>query len=149
MNPSYTEKLYLMPGMNTYFFEPILKKKYDRNYFDLLNSDNIYLCPQTLYKLHPDMDTIFLEILELDPSAKLVLIEGAEMKWTETFSERLSGAMERRNKQHLDRVVVVKRLNTDEFLSLCRIANVILDPFPVSPQIFWKHQLFSSPLSSI
>ena len=54
---------YYTPNVNN-----ILKK-------EELSKNNIYSCPQTLFKIHPDFDLILGKILEEDKKAKLYFIK--------------------------------------------------------------------------
>jgi predicted O-linked N-acetylglucosamine transferase (SPINDLY family) len=57
----------------------------------------------------------------------VVFTAGRRSKWTETFRQRME-----RSFAALDdkRVVLIPRVNANEFLSLLRMADVILHPFP-------------------
>ena len=85
---------------------------------------HIYLCPQTLFKFHPDFDPLLGAILDGDPAATLVLIEGKHKEWRELLMARLRGGIGKA----AGRIRFVPRQGFDDFLSLLRCADVILDP---------------------
>ena len=124
----YSETLYMMDGLTTYFMPPLPPREgADLTYFGLPLDKNIYLCPQTLYKLHPDFDKLIVEILRRDTDAVIVFPVAIKVEWTEALMDRmLKGVGEFRK-----RVLFVRRMDFDEFVALAKLANVVLDPFPV------------------
>jgi predicted O-linked N-acetylglucosamine transferase (SPINDLY family) len=83
----------------------------------------LYLCPQTLFKVHPQMDALFAAIVERDPGATIVLIDGGH--------RALRPALERRLRAHsarmADRVRFVPAMPFSSYLGLVASADVILD----------------------
>ena len=51
--------------------KPIVKKLSENE----LQRKNIYSCPQTLFKIHPDFDQIIFDIIEMDKKAIVYLIK--------------------------------------------------------------------------
>jgi CRISPR-associated protein Csy1 len=83
------------------------------------------LCAQSLFKIHPDMDAMFHEILERVPSAVLYFIDlpHGMRPVTERFRSRLVGAgidVERR-------IRFLPRMPLAHFLGWLRHADVVLD----------------------
>ena len=56
----YSEKLILCDYLPMYLSKPNIKKISN----DEIKSNNIYSCPQTLFKLHPDFDEVIFKILK-------------------------------------------------------------------------------------
>ena len=50
--------------------------------FGLDAQDNLYICPQALFKFHPDFDEVLAGILRADENGRLILIEGKFKHWT-------------------------------------------------------------------
>ena len=73
----YTEKLILQKGMCTSYVNPTSKYnfKLDRNYYGLSEYEKIVLCPQSLFKIHPDFDIYLFEILHKNPDVSIVLLD--------------------------------------------------------------------------
>ena len=46
-----------------YYYTPTVKNKLKK---DELSKNNIYSCPQTLFKIHPDFDDVLGSILKED-----------------------------------------------------------------------------------
>lgn len=58
-----------------------------------LSCEALYLVPQTLYKLHPDFDTLVAGVLKADVSGCVVFIRAFETATTEGLVGRMSGAL--------------------------------------------------------
>ncbi|GMI31318.1 hypothetical protein TrCOL_g8472 [Triparma columacea] len=130
----YAETLYLMDGMTTYFTTPLKAREgMTRESFGLPPDKNIYLCPQTLYKLHPDFDILIVAILRKDPNAAVVFPVAQKTEWTEELMKRMVTNLRssEEGQDLVNRILFVRRTDFDEFIALASLANVILDPFPV------------------
>ncbi|GMI07997.1 hypothetical protein TrVE_jg13318 [Triparma verrucosa] len=127
----YSETIYMMDGLTTHFMPPMAPRpNVDLAYFGLPtdHSNNIYLCPQTLYKLHPDFDALIVNILKMDPNGIVVFPVAVKVEWTESLMDRMLGG---EAGEFRDRIIFVRRLDFNEFIALAKLANVVLDPFPV------------------
>jgi len=73
----YSERLVTLADLGTlaYYHRPAMPTGANRGHFGLVDEEHVYLCPQALFKLHPDMDDVLLEIVERDDKARIVLIE--------------------------------------------------------------------------
>ncbi len=90
-----------------------------------MNEDaNIYLCPQSLFKIHPDFDELMKGILECDPQANIVLVEGKNPAWQGLLEKRFQTNVGR----CADRIVFVPRMDPKDFMYILGTADVILDP---------------------
>src|SRR5262249_36843907 len=85
---------------------------------------HIYLCPQSLFKFHPDFDPILKEILARDPKGRLLLVEGIEPAWTDTLQNRFRRSFP----ESAERVQFLPRSGRGDFLGLMSICDVMLDP---------------------
>ncbi|MCH8828107.1 MAG: tetratricopeptide repeat protein [Planctomycetes bacterium] len=101
-----------------------LRKTADRSHFDLPQQGSLYLCPQSLFKFHPDFDELLAEILQTDPRGHLVLIEGLHANWTNQLSQRFQHTIGADCK----RIQFLPRQNRDDFLRLMSVCDVMLDP---------------------
>ncbi len=121
----YTENLVRLSGLPTYYYRPAAPaQSRDRASYGIPEGCHLYLCPQSLFKFHPEFDVLLKEILRRDPQGRLVLVEGIEPAWTQKLRERF--------RQNLgvaaDRVQFLPRQVRDEFLNLMRLCDVMLDP---------------------
>ncbi|CAN5245685.1 hypothetical protein BH11PLA2_BH11PLA2_22150 [soil metagenome] len=120
----YTERLVRLRGLQTYYPRPVRQREYTRTEFNLPNDCTLYGCPQTLFKLHPDMDVVFKTILESDPAGRLVLIEGRNKYWKERLLQRWQRTMPR----VLSKIIWLPALDKARYLGLCSLIDVMLDP---------------------
>ena len=117
----YTEQLILMDHLPMYYFKPKIKKINDEE----LVSKNIYSCPQTLFKFHPDFDEVIYKILKNDKNAKIFLIKGKEISFTKKTFERLK----KKVGIDMDKITFLDPMTTEEYINHCGRASVLLDPF--------------------
>lgn len=120
----YTERLIQSEHLNTYYRRATADPRYNRSYFGMPEGRTLYVCPQTLFKFHPDFDQIIREILARDPQGDLILIEGNHAGHTELLRERF----ERTMPEVVGRVRFLRRLSQAEYLGLLAITDVMLDP---------------------
>lgn len=122
----FSEQLFLLHdlGAPTYYYKPRLPETLKgREAFGLPIDAHIYLCPQTLFKLHPDFDRIMSGILHADPSGQIVLIEGHVPGWTGLLRKRFERVMP----DVANRIVFIPQQKGGDFLNLFVVADVILD----------------------
>jgi len=136
----YTENLVRLESLPTYYYRPQLKpgvheprsavgvtgaeRQTACREFGLSHAAHLYLCPQSLFKCHPDFDLPLAAILKRDPQARIVLVEAPHRNWTQLLSQRLKQSL----KEHFSRVSFVPRVDRQAFLRLLTTADVILDP---------------------
>jgi predicted O-linked N-acetylglucosamine transferase (SPINDLY family) len=77
-----------------------------------------------LQKFHPDFDEILAGVLRRDPRGLLILIHGLNRRWDELLLLRFSRTMP----DLADRVRFLDRMSYENFLSLTRLCDVMLDP---------------------
>ncbi|MGK0172953.1 MAG: protein O-GlcNAc transferase [Gammaproteobacteria bacterium] len=120
----YCETLVRLPSPPVYFYRPEAAPALPRADLGLREDVHIYLCPQSLFKLHPDFDQILVDLLRQDKKGHVVLLEGQRATWTSTISERITAL----GPEIIDRIIFLPRLPQDKFLGLLASADVILDP---------------------
>lgn len=119
----YTERLVQLEALPTMFVPPELLHRRPRGYFGLPESAPLYMCAQTLTKIHPDFDALAARILQSDPAARLVLFAGNQEHWTIIMRERLARQLE----SAIDRVIVLPRQTLPDFRAALALADVVLD----------------------
>lgn len=117
----YTEQLVRLPLLATYFDRPTLASNSSSGRD---GARNLYLCPQTLFKFHPDFDALLAGILNADRNAELVLLEGRVRHWTVQLKRRFERTLPDAGR----RVRFLPALPREDFLKLLSAADVILDP---------------------
>ena len=127
---NYSERLICLNQIPT-FYEPIknIELNKSRSELNLPENVNLYGCPQSLFKLHPDFDHIMSSILKKDDKGYIILVEGAENEskekyWSDALQKRWGKSFPILKK----RVIFLKRLSQSDYLSLCKCVDVLLDP---------------------
>ncbi|CAM9259019.1 unnamed protein product, partial [Hapterophycus canaliculatus] len=91
-----------------------------------INRDSVvYMCAQSMFKLHPRLDLAVKGLLEASLANHIVFTEGRNPRWTLAFQQRLRSTI---GDTLMQRVFFVPR--TDEYFSLLASADVALHPFP-------------------
>ena len=91
--------------------------------FGLDAQDNLYICPQALFKFHPDFDEVLAGILRADENGRLVLIEGKFKHWTTRLSRRFQSVMP----DVMERITFLPQQKSIDFINLIAISDVMLD----------------------
>lgn len=119
----YGERLVRLDALPARPYPPEARRRYERAHFGLAADARVYACPQTLFKFHPGFDPMLAEILARDDKAQLVLLEGPTPAWAERLARRF-----RRAGIDVDRRVrFLPSMPLEQYLSLCRVADVVLD----------------------
>ncbi len=121
----YSERLVIFDNLPSYFYRlPAPEGDRSRRHFGLEEDAHLYVCAQSLFKLHPELDSMFDGILRADPRGRIVLIAGHREYWTKIILNRLSGTLG----ENVKRVVVLPRQSGEDFRHLLKLADVVLDP---------------------
>ena len=123
----YTEKLVLLPGIGTHYPKISQPDPIKRADLALPENKNLYLCPQSLFKIHPDNDRLFLKILEGDEDGVLVFFTGRYEAVTSAYIKRLTQAFEARGLDTVGRVKMLPNLDHDDYLRVNLVCDVMLD----------------------
>ena len=125
----YTERVLLLDGIGVDFAMPTMPAMGERTKFGLPASGHLYFCPQSIFKIHPDMDTALAQILEGDSSAVLVFFQADRRAVTMAFADRLTRTLAARAINAKGQIKFLPRLSASAFRSVLRLADVVLDPF--------------------
>ncbi len=124
----YTERLLRLPGIGTRYRRPEETSGALRHgSFGLAQDAHLYVCPQSLFKVHHDNDAIYLDIIEADPRAVLIFFQETGRQTTMTFANRLSRGMAARKLPQRRQVKFLPRLDATGFRAVLNVADVILD----------------------
>jgi len=122
----YSEQLFLLRNIGTlaYYYRPALVQpgKTQRN-FGLPQDLHLYLCPQSLFKVHPDFDSILAGILRGDALGEVVLIEARTPAWGEILRERFKKSIP----DVSSRIRFLPGMSQENFLALIAVCDVMLD----------------------
>lgn len=121
----YREKLVRLEHLTNYYYRPdAAPRERSRADYGIDPQAHWYTCPQTLFKLHPDNDALWTKILQADPLATIVLLEGKHAAWQELLRSRLAKSLG----ADVSRVRFVPRQTLVDFQQLLALSDVMLDP---------------------
>ena len=117
----YKEQVVRLPHVPTYYFRPESpQQEFTRKDFGLPDENRLYVCPQSLFKFHPQFDTVLGDLLRRDPDGRLVLI-GDDRKGL--LFERFKGAFA----DVAEHVIFIPQMSYEKYLGLLRVADALLD----------------------
>jgi CRISPR-associated protein Csy1 len=116
-----------LPGIGTNYTRPALPSPPSRAHFDLPEERVLLLCPQSLFKVHPDNDDLYARVLAGNRNAMLVMFDGRQPNVTGRFVERLTRALDRHDVSIRERVIVLPALPHDEYLRVNLACDAMLD----------------------
>jgi protein O-GlcNAc transferase len=120
----YTEKLVRLKNLPIYFYRPEVPSPLkEREHFGLTAQDHIYVCPQTLFKFHPEFDPLLGAILRGDPLGVLVLSQGIQSHWEKLLRQRFAATLP----DVLERIRFLPFLSYPDYLNVLALADVQLD----------------------
>ncbi|NYZ17824.1 tetratricopeptide repeat protein [Azospirillum sp. RWY-5-1] len=123
----YTERLVRLPGPTVHYRPPPPRDpEPGRAAFGLPEDATLYICPQSLFKFHPDFDPVLAAILRGDPRGLLLLVD--PRAHAPALLERLGGHAP----DIVDRVRVLPGQGTADFVALMGLSDVMLDPLHYS-----------------
>ena len=123
----YTEQLVRLPGIGTRYVRPELPARAKRRDLGLPDDATLLLCPQSLFKIHPDNDDLFAHVLTENPQALLVLFAGRHPAITEAFMRRLDCSFARHGLAVRERTRVLPQVGHDDFLRVNMACDAMLD----------------------
>ncbi len=128
----YWEHLFLLPGSGC-LFSPVEGIPYDappleRGALGLPATGALYLCPQAVFKVHPDFDAALAALLRADPHGHLVLLAVPSRAMASALVARLAAAMP----DVAGRIHVLPAVPKADYPRLLATADVLLDAFHYS-----------------
>lgn len=121
----YSERLIRLKRLSVYYYRPeVPEPRPTRAQFGLPDDATLYVCPQSLFKFHPDFDGALGALLQRDPKGLLVLISGVPVHCDTVLQNRFAQAFP----DACDRVVFLPRMGQQDFLRLLAVADALLDP---------------------
>ena len=121
----YTEKLVRLKSIPAFCYRPTLPARMkSRREFGFSDSQHIYACPQSLFKLRPDFDPLVAGILRRDRQGQVVFVDGHQPYWKELLRERFAATIP----DVCDRIQFLPRMSHDDFLALNAACDVLIDP---------------------
>lgn len=126
---NYSEELVLFEGLSTTYVSPARvvqgSARKMRAQFGFSDQVHLYLCPQSIFKLHPCFDSYLIGILDRDPEGTLVLFDIVGKK--DTILARLGP---KATPSVLARITFLPGLPQHDYINLIECADVMLDTYP-------------------
>ena len=122
----YSEKLHLLRGVPqfSYYYRPELpaqlKQRADYGFRD---DEYLFICPQYVFKIHPDFDRILEAILAADPRVRILLTRSPVAHWTTVVLRRLR----RRMGDLADRISCLPPMAVQDLMNLEHVCDAVLD----------------------
>jgi predicted O-linked N-acetylglucosamine transferase (SPINDLY family) len=123
----YTERLVPLPGIGTTYARPAVPAAAARAPFGLPEGVPLLLCPQSLFKIHPDNDALFARVLAAAPAARLVVFEGRHPALTAKYRARLAVAFTREDVRIDERLIVLPQCGHDDYMRVNAACDAMLD----------------------
>jgi CRISPR-associated protein Csy1 len=123
----YTERLILLPGLGTSYGRPSVPADTDRARFGLPDDQVLLLCPQSLFKIHPDNDALFADMLAANRRAMLVFFAGRHPAVTDQFMRRLESCCAERGIAVRERTRVLPPLLHEDYLRVNLACDAMVD----------------------
>ena len=124
----YAERLLMLPGVGTCYAMPwAVNASITRESFGLAHDSNLYISPQSLFKIHPDNDAIYFEIMARDVNAVMLFFQSEHAAITQAFSQRLAAGMAARGIAPRNQIKFLPRMDAANFRGVLSLANVVLD----------------------
>jgi predicted O-linked N-acetylglucosamine transferase (SPINDLY family) len=134
----YSEKVIFLDHM-LYYYKPETSLLLN---LDSMNNQNIYSCPQTLFKIHPDFDQILKQILIKDKKAKIYFIKDNN----KTLFEKLITRFKKTIGSDLDRIIFNETMSVEKYINHCGSSSVLLDPiFYGGGNSFYESMIYGTP----
>ena len=122
----YAERLVRLERFTSHYRRPDLPAPGGRDSLGLSETAHLYVCPQSLFKLHPGFDEVLAGILRHDPKGEIILLDGRHEEWRHALGRRFQAVMP----DVAGRVRFLPRLPMDAFFNLIAVSDVMLDPTP-------------------
>ena len=123
----YTEPLVRLPGIGTAYPRMALPPAAPRAAFALPSGAPLLLCPQSMFKIHPDNDDLFARVVARSPGAILVLFAERHPSITDRFMRRLTTSFERHGLSIRERTRVLPRVSHEDYLRINLVCDLMLD----------------------
>ena len=118
---NFSEKLICSESLPMFYYKPKVKNMLD---VEKISKINLYSCPQTLFKLHPDFDKIIEGIQKKDKNSIFYFIKDPKKTLYNIFINRLK----KNSKINTDRIHFLEKMNWEEYINHCGRSSVLLDP---------------------
>lgn len=129
----YSEKLILQNSLCTSYVNPTSNYQLNspRSFYGLSKNEFIILCPQSLFKIHPDFDEYIFEILYQNKDVNIVFVDALNKKFRmfERWEKKLN-KLDIKYQNVLSRIKFIGTLSHQKFVNLIKLCDFMIDPYP-------------------
>ena len=123
----YSERLIALPGPGVDYAMPATASPAARAALGLPEARRLYVCPQSLFKVHPDMDALFARLLAADEDGVLLLFQAPSRAVTAQLGERMQRALAAHGVAPRGQVKFLPRMSAENFRRVLATADVVVD----------------------
>ncbi len=123
----YSEKLIKLEGIGVCCEQPSWTSDATRTQLGLPEDRRLYLCPQSLFKIHVDTDDLLAGIATRDPRALILFFEDYKAPVNEAFRQRMRRVFDAHGLDVDNCLRFLPRMGHDAYLGVNRVADVMLD----------------------
>jgi len=123
----YVEPLLRLPGIGTSYRRLAVPDRPSRARFNLPDDRVLLLCPQSLFKVHPDNDLLFARVLAANPRASLVMFDGRHPRVTDLFMRRVVCAFDAHGVSARERLIVLPPFPHEDYLRINLVCDAMVD----------------------
>jgi len=121
----YSEKIIFLPNSGQNYEKPKIIQTIQKN--NKQNNKIIFFNFQSLFKLLPEDDLVFLKIIKKNPSAKIWFMEGKNQLITNIFKQRIDRLFKENNMSYKKYFVFHPMCKQKDFFKLINKSDVVLD----------------------
>lgn len=121
----YSERLLPLPGLGVAYSRPAIPPAVGRSALGLPEQGTLMLMPQSLFKVHPQMDALMAEVLAACPHARLVLFDLLP-QFRQPFERRLRRSLSQREVDP-SRLIWLPGCDRERYLQINMACDVMLD----------------------
>lgn len=123
----YSEQLIRLHGMGVSCSPVQPGNRGARGVFGLPEDRRLYLCSQSLFKIHVDMDELFAFIAVRDPQALILFFRDGKLDVDRVFQRRIARVFECQGLDPEQYVRFMDRVAHEDYLKLSALVDVMLD----------------------
>jgi predicted O-linked N-acetylglucosamine transferase (SPINDLY family) len=123
----YAERLVALPGLGVDYPMPPPPAPVARAALGLPEGRRLYVCPQSLFKVHPDMDALLARLLAADEEGLLLFFQAPSRAVSEHLGRRVQRALEDHGIPPRGQVKFLPRLSAENFRRVLACADVVVD----------------------
>ena len=123
----YTENLVGLPSLGVDYAMPQAATPMARSVLGIGEDARIYACPQSLFKIHPEMDAVFAQLLAADPEGVLLFFQAPARAVTERFAGRVQRALAAAGLPARGQLKFAPRMSPADFRRVLAMADVVVD----------------------